>query len=80
LVIDGRIKRDNKVRLIRDGIVVFPTGEGANAELGSLKRFKDDVKEVLNGMECGLTIKNYNDIKVGDIVEAYEIEEVKRTL
>jgi translation initiation factor IF-2 len=80
VVVDGRIKRDNKVRLIRDGIVVFPTAEGANAELGSLKRFKDDVKEVLSGMECGLTIKNYNDIKVGDIVEAYEIEEVKRTL
>jgi translation initiation factor IF-2 len=79
-VIDGRIKRDNKVRLIRDGIVVYPTAEGASAELGSLKRYKDDVKEVLVGMECGLTIKNYNDIKVGDIVEAYEEEEVKRTL
>ena len=80
VVVDGRIKRDNKVRLIRDGIVVYPTAEGANAELASLKRFKDDVKEVLSGMECGLTIKNYTDIKVGDIVEAYEIEEVKRTL
>ncbi len=79
-VVDGRIKRDNKVRIIRDGIVVYPTGEGAGAELGSLKRYKDDVKEVLVGMECGLTIKNYNDIKVGDIVEAYEEEEVKRTL
>jgi translation initiation factor IF-2 len=79
-VIEGRIKRDNKIRLIRDGIVVYPTAEGASAELGSLKRYKDDVKEVLSGMECGLTIKNYNDIKVGDIVEAYEEEEVKRTL
>jgi len=79
-VIDGRIKRDHKVRLIRDGIVVYPTGEGASAELGSLKRYKDDVKEVGTGMECGLTIKNYNDIKAGDIVEAYEEEEVKRTL
>jgi translation initiation factor IF-2 len=69
-VIDGRIKRDNKIRLIRDGIVVYPTGEGASAELGSLKRYKDDVKEVLMGMECGLTVKNYNDIKAGDIVEA----------
>jgi len=78
-VIDGRIKRDNKVRVIRDGIVVYPSA-GGSAELGSLKRFKDDVKEVLVGMECGLTIKNYNDIKVGDIVEAYEEEEVKRTL
>jgi len=80
VVLDGRIKRDNKIRLIRDGIVVYPTGEGATAELGSLKRYKDDVKEVLPGMECGLTIKNYNDIKAGDIVEAYELEEVKRTL
>ena len=79
VVIDGRIKRDNKVRVIRDGIVVYPNA-AASAELGSLKRFKDDVKEVLVGMECGLTIKNYNDIKVGDIVEAYEEEEVKRTL
>ncbi|MFI5187483.1 MAG: translation initiation factor IF-2 [Chitinophagales bacterium] len=79
-VMDGKIKRDSKIRLIRDGIVIYPTGEGANAELGSLKRFKDDVKEVQSGMECGLTIKNYNDIKAGDVVEAYEIEEIKRTL
>ncbi|MBG9375631.1 translation initiation factor IF-2 [Panacibacter sp. DH6] len=79
-VLDGRINRTNKVRIIRDGIVVYPTGEGASAELASLKRYKDDVKDVLVGMECGLTIKNYNDIKVGDIVEAYEEEEVKRTL
>lgn len=79
-VIDGKIKRDSKVRLIRDGIVIYPTGEGASAELGSLKRFKDDVKDVSSGMECGLTIKNYSDLKAGDIVEAYEIEEVKRTL
>jgi translation initiation factor IF-2 len=78
-VLDGKIRRDSKVRLIRDGIVIYPTGEG-QAELGSLKRFKDDAKEVLSGMECGLTIKNFSDIKVGDIVEAYEIEEVKRTL
>ena len=77
---DGKVKRDSKVRLIRDGIVVYPIGEGAVAELGSLKRFKDDVKEVQAGMECGLTIKNYNDIKPGDVVEAYEEEEVKRTL
>ena len=79
-VLDGRLKRDNKVRLIRDGIVVYPTAEGASAELGSLKRYKDDAKEVVSGMECGLTIKNYADIKVGDIIEAYEEEEVKRTL
>lgn len=80
LVRDGKIRRDSKIRLIRDGIVVYPVGEGSVAELGSLKRFKDDAKEVLSGMECGLTIKNYNDIKVGDVVEAYEEEEVKRTL
>jgi translation initiation factor IF-2 len=79
-VLDGRLKRDHKVRLIRDGIVVYPTAEGASAELGSLKRYKDDAKEVVSGMECGLTIKNYSDIKVGDIIEAYEEEEVKRTL
>jgi|CXWL01.1.fsa_nt_gi translation initiation factor IF-2 len=76
---DGKIKRDSKIRLIRDGIVIYPTGD-VSAELGSLKRFKDDAKEVLSGMECGLTIKNFSDYKVGDVVEAYEIEEVKRTL
>lgn len=79
-VLDGKIIRSSKVRLIRDGIVIYPTGEGQSAELGSLKRYKDDVKEVTSGMECGLTIKNYNDLKVGDVVEAFEIEEVKRTL
>jgi len=78
-VLDGKIKRDARIRLIRDGIVIYPTGEGV-AELGSLKRFKDDVKDVASGMECGLTIKNYSDVKVGDVVEAYETEEVKRTL
>ncbi|MCH5715769.1 translation initiation factor IF-2 [Niabella hibiscisoli] len=80
VVLDGKIKRDNKVRLIRDGIVIYPIGENAVAELGSLKRFKDDAKEVLTGMECGLTIKNYTDLKIGDIVESYELEEIKRTL
>jgi translation initiation factor IF-2 len=79
-VLDGKINRNAKIRLVRDGIVIYPTGEGSTAELGSLKRFKDDAKEVVSGMECGLTIKNYNDIKIGDIVEAYEEEEVKRTL
>ena len=79
-VMEGKIFRNAKIRLIRDGIVIYPTGEGQTAELGSLKRFKDDAKEVSSGMECGLTIKNYNDIKVGDVVEAYEEEEVKRTL
>ncbi|MEP6699987.1 MAG: translation initiation factor IF-2 [Bacteroidota bacterium] len=79
-VLDGKIKRDSKIRLIRDGIVIYPSGEGGSAELASLKRFKDDAKEVLSGMECGLTIKNFSDYKVGDVVEAYETEEVKRTL
>ncbi len=79
-VLDGKIFRNSMVRLVRDGIVIYPTGEGATAELQSLKRFKDDVKEVPSGMECGLTIKNYNDFRVGDIVEAYEEEELKRTL
>ncbi|MBK6341193.1 MAG: translation initiation factor IF-2 [Flavobacteriales bacterium] len=73
-VLDGKIERKNKVRLIRDGIVVY-TGD-----LNELKRFKDDVKEVTHGYECGLSIKNFNDIKVGDHVEAFVIEEVKRTL
>ncbi len=79
-VLDGKIARNSKIRIIRDGIVEYPKGEGQSAELGSLKRFKDDAKDVASNMECGLTIKNYNDIKVGDIVEAFEVEEVKRTL
>ncbi len=73
-VLDGKINRHSKVRIIRDGIVVY-TGN-----LGSLKRFKDDVKEVNSGYECGLNIENFNDIKVGDIVEGYEQTEVKRKL
>ena len=75
---DGKINRNTKIRIIRDGIVVYPTKEGVVAELGSLKRFKEDAKEVTKGMECGLTVKNFNDIKEGDIVEGYEIVEVKQ--
>ena len=71
---EGKIKRTSRIRLIRDGIVVY-TGE-----LASLKRMKDDVKEVSSGFECGLNIANYNDIHVGDIVEAFEQVEVKKTL
>ncbi|GGI14144.1 translation initiation factor IF-2 [Gottfriedia solisilvae] len=71
-VIDGKITRDSGVRLIRDGIVVF---EG---QLDTLKRFKDDVKEVATNYECGITIEKYNDIKEGDIIEAYVMEEIKR--
>ena len=74
IVREGKLTRSAKVRVIRDGIVIY-TGE-----LGSLKRFKDDVKEVHMGMDCGLNIQGYNDIKVGDVVEAYTIEEIKRTL
>ncbi|MDE6268355.1 MAG: translation initiation factor IF-2 [Muribaculaceae bacterium] len=74
IVRDGRIKRGNKVRLIREGIVKY-TGE-----LGSLKRFKDDVKEVVSGYDCGISIAGYNDIKVGDIIEGFEEIEVNRTL
>ena len=71
-VLDGKITRNTKVRLVRDGIVIY-TGE-----LASLKRFKDDAKEVTSGMECGMGIKNFNDIKVGDIIEGYEEVEVKK--
>ncbi|MDY6373956.1 MAG: translation initiation factor IF-2 [Bacteroidales bacterium] len=74
LVRDGKVKRSNKVRLIRDGIVIY-TGE-----LGSLKRMKDDVKEVTAGFECGLNIAGYNDIQVGDLIETYEEIEVKKKL
>jgi translation initiation factor IF-2 len=74
MVLDGKITRNTRIRIIRDGIVVY-TGR-----LGSLKRFKDDVKEVATGFECGLNIENFNDIKVGDIVEGYEETEVKRKL
>lgn len=79
-VTEGKIKRDAKIRLFRDGVLVYPRQEGAFAELGSLKRFKDDAKEVMNNMECGLTIKNFSDINVGDTIVAFEQEEVKRTL
>ena len=72
LVREGKITRNTNIRVIRDGIVVY-TGK-----LGSLKRFKDDVKEVTTGLECGLNIENYNDVRVGDIIEGYEQVEVKR--
>lgn len=72
-IIEGKVTRDSGVRVIRDGIVVF---EG---ELDSLKRFKDDAKEVAKGYECGITIKNFNDVKEGDIIEAFVMEEIKRT-
>lgn len=74
MVLDGKITRNSKIRIIREGVVIY-TGE-----LASLKRFKDDVKEVSAGYECGLNIQNFNNIEVGDIVEAYENVEVKRKL
>lgn len=74
MVLDGKITRNTKIRLIRDGIVIY-TGS-----LGSLKRYKDDAKEVTAGMECGLNIENFNDIKVGDIIEGYTEKEIARKL
>ena len=74
MVMDGKITRNTKVRIIRDGIVVH-TGT-----LGSLKRFKDDAKEVATGYECGLNIDGFNDIKEGDLIEGYEMVEIKKKL
>lgn len=74
MVTDGKIFRNSKIRLIRDGVVIY------SGEFSSLKRFKDDAKEVASGYDCGLTIHNYNDIKEGDQIEAYEMVETKRTL
>jgi translation initiation factor IF-2 len=74
VVKDGKIQRHTHIRVIRDGIVVY-TGQ-----LGSLKRFKEDVKEVTSGYECGLNIENFNDIKIGDIIEGYQDVEVKKKL
>ena len=71
-VTDGIIKRDSKARIIRDGVVIY------DGEIGSIQREKDSVKEVKKGLECGITIENFNDIKVGDVIEAYEMVEVQR--
>ena len=71
---DGVIKRNSKIRVLRGDVIIF-TGE-----LDSLKRFKDDVKEVKSNFECGLSLKNYNDIEVGDLLEVYEVVEIARTL
>ncbi len=73
-VIDGRITRTAHLRLIRDDIVIYA------GKIASLRRFKDDVKEVKSGYECGISIENYNDIKPGDVIEAFEIQERKATL
>jgi translation initiation factor IF-2 len=74
MVTNGKIYRNSGIRIIREGVVVY-TGE-----LASLKRFKDDVKEVSKGYDCGLQIKNYNDIKEGDVLEAFQEVEVKKKL
>ena len=74
MVIDGKIFRNSNIRLIRDGVVVF------SGTLSSLKRFKDDVKEVSKGYDCGLQIKNYNDIMIGDVVEAFSEVEIKKKI
>ena len=79
-VTSGKLQRNSYIRVIRDGIVVFPKKEGAIGELASLKRFKDDQSEVKFGYECGLTIKGYNDLIPGDVLEAYEVVEVKQKL
>ncbi len=79
-VTSGTLHRNSFVRVIRDGIVIYPIKEGSTGEIGTLKRFKDDVKEVKSGLECGVLIKNFNDIKTGDIIEGYEIIEIKQTL
>ena len=74
MVTDGKVYRSSKIRLLRDNVVIY-TGE-----LSSLKRFKDDVKEVSKGYDCGLQIKNYNDIHEGDVIEAYQEVAVKKKL
>jgi translation initiation factor IF-2 len=79
-VSEGKITRNSHIRVVRDGIVVFPTREGAHGEVASLKRFKEDQREVKSGLECGMSIKNFNDIKEGDVIEAYEIVEIKQKL
>jgi translation initiation factor IF-2 len=80
MVQEGKISRNSHIRIVRDGIVIFPTREGAHGEVASLKRFKEDVKEVRSGMECGISVKNFNDIKVGDVIEVYEVVETKQKL
>ena len=74
MVTDGLFRRNARVRLLRDDVVIH------DGVLGSLRRFKDDVREVREGFECGMSIENYNDIRQGDVIEAYEIEEVARSL
>jgi len=74
MVSDGRVSRDNSIRVVRDGTVVF------DGKVSSLRRFKEDVKEVQSGYECGITIENFNDVKQGDVFELYKLEEIKQEL
>jgi translation initiation factor IF-2 len=74
MVVEGNVKRHNPIRVLRDNVVIY---EG---ELESLRRFKDDVNEVRNGMECGIGVKNYNDVRVGDLIEVFEVVEIQRTI
>ena len=74
MVKEGKVKRSDKARLVRDGIVIF------SGSINALKRFKDDVKEVAFNYECGISLVNFNDLKVGDVIETYEEVEVKQTL
>jgi translation initiation factor IF-2 len=73
-VIDGKVVRASHVRLLRDNVVIH------NGRIGSLRRFKDDVREVLNGQDCGIGIENFNDVKPGDVIESYEMEEIQPRL
>ena len=78
-VTTGNIKRNAKIRVIRDGVVIYPPLD-RTAGLDSLKRFKEDAGEVREGFECGIKVAGYDDIKVGDVIEAYRVEQVQRTL
>jgi len=78
-VTQGVIERSAKARVIREGVVIYPPSE-RNASLESLKRFKEDVREVREGFECGMKIAGYDDIKVGDVIEAFKVEQILRTL
>jgi translation initiation factor IF-2 len=73
-VVDGKVKRNARIRLLRDEVIIV------ESTISSLKRFKDDAREVVSGFECGIGIENYNDVKIGDVIEAYTLEEVAATL
>ena len=74
MILKGTITRDSRARLVRDGVVVY------DGRIGSLRRFKDDVREVKEGFECGISLENFQDIKPGDVFEVYEVEEVRPEL